>query len=274
MPDARVLTKPDIERIFDGASSSYDRVGPSIFAKFGARLAGMIPLAPGTRLLDVATGTGAVVAPAAERVGPAGLVIGTDLSARILHEAEKAARQKGLKNVQFQRMDAECLDFPDESFDAVTCAFALFMFPDMEAALREMHRVCKPGGHLGVTYFGKMPPPFSPGWPVFAQLCTEYGIGARMPQKLGLTPAELGDTLRQRGFSVVETIEEPNEIVYPNGETWWGFMMTLGTRATILSMDHDTRNRFRHEYLSRLGNTLHEDGYHMSTAVLYCLARR
>jgi O-methyltransferase/aklanonic acid methyltransferase len=163
MPQPMVATKQMIEQLFDGVAASYDRTGPGIFTRFGTRLVKQMPLPPGTRMLDVAIGKGAVVLPGARRVGPEGHVTGIDLSGGILQEAERAVRAEGLTNVELRKMDAEHLEFRDETFDVVTCAFALFLFPDMEAALREMYRVSKPGGYIGISIFGKTPPPFNPG---------------------------------------------------------------------------------------------------------------
>ena len=274
MQDPTVLTKQQIEQIFDGAAASYDRVGPSIFERFGLRLLQGVPIDPGMSVLDIATGKGAVLVPAARRVGPQGHVIGVDLSTAILREAQKAIDASGLRNVELRRMDAESLDFPEKSFDVVTCAFALFMYPDMDAALSEMHRVCKPDGYVAVTYFNRRPPPFDPGWRVFAQQSKEYQVGMRMPQQLGLAPEEMGAILGRFGFHTVKTETEINDIVYETGEDWWDFMMTLGSRATILSMDDQTRARFKSEYLAKLLPAWSPDGLHMSTAVIYATAKR
>ena len=274
MPGPTFLTKQDIEQVFDGAASSYDRAGPAIFAEFSQRLLREVPLDPGMRVLDIATGTGAVLLEAARRVGPEGHVVGIDLSEGILREAQQAVAAAGLTNVELRKMDAEHLDFPDMSFDVVTCAFALFMLPDMEAALRETYRVGKPDGYIAITYFNKTPPPFDPRWRVYAQECTAYGIGMRMPQKLGLAPEELEAVLTRSGFRIVKTHSEVYDIVYPTGEDWWGFMLTMGSRAAILNMDDDTRARFKADYLAALRPALREDGYHMSTGVIYAVARR
>jgi len=274
MPGPTILSKENIEQIFNGAAASYDRIGPSIFAEFGERLVRRIPLRPGMRVLDVATGNGAVLLPVSDRVGPEGHVVGIDMSAGILRQAEQAVASRGLENVELLKMDAEHLEFPDESFDAVTCAFALFMFPDMQTGLGDIRRVCKPDGYVAVTYFNKTPPPFDPGWPVFAQLCTAYQTGMRMPQKLGLAPEELETILSRSGLRTIEIHSESNDIVYATGDDWWGFMMTLGSRATILAMDEETRDRFKDDYLARLRPAWREDGLHMSTSVIYALAKR
>jgi ubiquinone/menaquinone biosynthesis C-methylase UbiE len=102
-----IITKQVIEQVFDDSAISYDRVGPSIFTQFGDRLVERMPLFPGARVLDVATGKGAVLLPVARRVGPQGHVIGIDLSRTILKEAECAVRAGGITNVELHKMDAE-----------------------------------------------------------------------------------------------------------------------------------------------------------------------
>ena len=78
-----VATKQMIEQMFDDAAKSYNRTGPSIFTQFGTRLIEQMPLTPDARVLDVATGTGAVLLPVARRVGSEGHVTGIDLSGAI-----------------------------------------------------------------------------------------------------------------------------------------------------------------------------------------------
>ncbi len=142
MPEITIATKQMIEQLFDGAAKSYNRTGPSIFTQFGTRLVERMPLTHGARVLDIATGTGVVLLPASRHVGSEGHVIGIDLSGAILQEAEHAVRTAGLtEDHKCARLDAERLDFPDQAFDAVTCAFSLFLFPNMETALVDKTRV-------------------------------------------------------------------------------------------------------------------------------------
>jgi O-methyltransferase/aklanonic acid methyltransferase len=269
-----VLTKQQIEHIYDGAAPSYDRVGPVLYARWGMHLAGLVPLAPGMKVLDVATGKCAVLIEAARRVGLEGHAVGIDISSTMLQEAQTIVSLSGLKNTELRRMDAEHLDFPDGSFDAVTCSFALFMLPDMNGALKEMRRVCKADGYVGLTYFTRTPPPFDPGWPAFAQLCNSFGVAFRMPQQIGTTPEQLEASVREVGFGVLKIETEVSDLTYATKEDWWGFILTQGTRAAVLSMDEESRQRFKEEYFARLSPVLRADGYHMTTGVIYCLAQR
>ncbi len=274
MPEPVVATKQMIEQIFDGAAMSYNRTGPSIFTQFGRRLVEQIPLTTGARVLDVATGTGAVASPAVRRVGPEGHVTGVDLSGVMLQEADRAMRAEGLTNVEFRKMDAERLEFRNQTFDAVICAFGLFLFPDVEAALHEIYRVCKPGGYVGVSLFDKTPPPFHPGWSILLQQATAYQVFVRMPQPIAYAPEEVRVLLGRFGFPSVETRSETNDIIFASVEDWWEFQLTLGPRAMILGMNEEKRKRFKEEYLARLRPLLRQDGLHLPLAVVYAIAQR
>ena len=274
MPEPTILTKRMIEQIFDDTAASYDRVGPRFFSQFGERLVEQMPLGPGARVLDVATGKGAVLLPSARRVGSGGQVTGIDLSGEILKETERLVRADGLTNVELRKMDAEHLEFPDHAFDVVTCGFALFLFPDMEAALREMYRVCKPGGYVAMTHFSKTPTPFDPGLSILMQQFMAYRVRVSLPPQLAYTPQEVEALLSRFGFHSIKTHSEVNDIVYASAEDCWAFILTLPPRATILGMSEETRARFKDECLAKLRETFREDGLHLSLGVIYTLARR
>lgn len=274
MPEPRIADKQMIEQMFDDAASAYDRTGPSIFTEFGSRLIELLPMTPGARVLDVATGTGAALLPAARRVGPDGQLTGVDLSGEILKEAENAVRLEGFTNVELRKMDAEHLEFADQTFDIVICALGLFLFPDMETALNEMYRVCKPDGLIGVSMFGLPPIPFDPGMTVFFQQAVEYGEGVMMPQQLAYTPDQVEAMLARPGFQAVGTCSEVNEFIYSSAEDWWAFLLTIGPRPTILGMDEETRSRFKEEYFARLRPSFSQDGLHTSVTMIYSIARR
>ena len=90
-----------------------------------ARLAG---IQAGSRVLDVAAGTGESTLIAAARVGPKGYVLAADVSASMLNVAAEAARKAGLTNVETRVMNAENLELDTDLFDAVICRIALMLF--------------------------------------------------------------------------------------------------------------------------------------------------
>jgi ubiquinone/menaquinone biosynthesis C-methylase UbiE len=107
---------------------------------------------PGSRVLDVAAGTGDQTLMAAQRVGPAGYVLATDISASMLKLAAEAAREAGLTNVETRFMDAENIDLDADSFNAAICQLGLFLFSNPANALSEMRRVVRPGGKVALVF--------------------------------------------------------------------------------------------------------------------------
>ena len=148
LPDRKRL----VAALYTQVASDYAELGPPLFAHAGRRLVEIAGVAPADRVLDVATGRGAVLFPAAERIGPTGQVIGIDLAEGMVAQTVGAIEKCGLSNPAVRQMDAEALGFAPASFDRVLCSFAVFFFPDLSRALSEMLRVLRPGGRIGFAF--------------------------------------------------------------------------------------------------------------------------
>jgi len=103
------------------------------------------------RCLDIATGPGEPAMSIARMVGPDGRVIGIDLSEEMVQLATRIAKERRIPNVEFRVMDAEKMDFPDQSFDLVVSRFGFQVFTNPEVVAREAHRVLVPKGRIGVA---------------------------------------------------------------------------------------------------------------------------
>jgi ubiquinone/menaquinone biosynthesis C-methylase UbiE len=274
MPE-RKMDKQANEQIWDGAAPSYNRVGPNFYSDFGVRLIELLSIPSGSNVLDIATGTGAVLIPAARRTGMNGHVTGIDLSNQMLQQTKRIVKTNGLNNVDLLKMDAEHLEFPDSTFDFVTCAFGIFFFPDMAAALHEMYRVCKPSGFIGITVFDKNPPTFSPGVQLYMQQVTAYNaLRIASPYSISWAPEEVKTLLGQQAFHSIVLKSEPRDLIYANPEEWWAFLLTLASRGTIMAMDEKTRARFKDEYCAKLQSMMQPDGLHIKVGALYAIAQR
>jgi len=138
----------------DGAA--WRRWNPTLDRWYGEVTRQMLDLAriqPGQRVLDIAAGAGEPAVGAAERVGPDGYVLATDLSEGIVELARQVALERGLEQVETRAMDGEKLDLPDASFDAVLCRLGLMYMPHPVTALREWRRALRPGGRVAVVVF-------------------------------------------------------------------------------------------------------------------------
>ncbi len=197
----------------DGAA--WRRWNPTLDRWYGEMTRQMLDMAriqPGQRILDIAAGAGEPAVSAAERVGPGGYVLATDISEGIVELARQVARERGHQQIETRAMDGEKLDLPDASFDAVLCRLGLMYMPHPVTALREWRRTLKAGGRVAVIVFStpernswgavpasiirrraRLPPPV-PGQP------GPFSLGG---------PSVLEGVLRQAGFSDPEVRAVP-----------------------------------------------------------------
>ncbi len=125
------------------AAEAWHRLGDrrvNLWGSVSERMLDLAGVGAASRVLDVAAGTGADALLAARRVGPSGHVLATDLSPHMLRIAAELVRQAGATNVETHVMDAERIDLPPDSFDAVICRNGLMFIPNLQAALLGMHR--------------------------------------------------------------------------------------------------------------------------------------
>jgi ubiquinone/menaquinone biosynthesis C-methylase UbiE len=140
---------------WDKAAATYEQSWQRQLSPAQTTLLARAALAPGERIVDVACGTGLVTFAAADAVGPAGSVVGVDLSEAMVDLARARARERGLGHTRFERMDAEKLELPTASFDVVLCALGLMYVPDAPKAVAEMVRLLAPGGRLVAAVWGR-----------------------------------------------------------------------------------------------------------------------
>ena len=120
-------------------------------------IVGAARVGPGMQVLDLAGGTGEPALTLASKVAPDGQVTATDLVPEMLAVSQGKAERQGLQNIIYQQADAEALQFPDASFDRVTCRFGVMFFPNVDKALGEIYRVLKPGGQAAFIAWGPLP---------------------------------------------------------------------------------------------------------------------
>lgn len=162
----------------------------------------------GHRVLDIATGIGEPALLAASRVGPAGRVVATDLSPHMLDIARERAMALGLTNVEFMEADAERLDFPDGSFDAILWRWGLTDLPQPLNTLVAIRRMLAANGSF-VTAVWDAGPKARPLASVAATVAREM-FDLPSPEAEGPSSSEpvehaLAKELMHAGFSDVRT---------------------------------------------------------------------
>ena len=144
-----------VEQMFDNIAPTYDVLNHRLSGDIDKRwrrkaIAQLAPFRP-QKLLDIATGTGDFALLAARMLQPQQL-IGADISEGMMAVGRQKVQRQGLeKIISFRREDCMQLSFADESFDAVTAAFGIRNFKNLDTCLRELHRVLRPGGHLSIV---------------------------------------------------------------------------------------------------------------------------
>lgn len=140
---------------WDEAAAEYERGFGRQLAPFGHALLADLAVTPHDAVLDLATGPGepalTLAAMMQDTPDARGSVTGVDLSPRMIEIAARRAAERELRHARFQVEDAERLSFADASFDVVVSRFGFQIITDPEAAAREIARVLKPGGRVGLS---------------------------------------------------------------------------------------------------------------------------
>lgn len=146
-----VKSKELFPGMFGRHAAAYQKRLDGIMARGEARgrqrVIELLELRHGMRVLDLACGPGTLSKPLAALVAPDGELVGVDLADGMI----ELARAAGIRNANFQVMDIEQLAFPDGSFDAAACGHGLQFVPDLSRALREAHRVLRPGSRFAAS---------------------------------------------------------------------------------------------------------------------------
>lgn len=170
---------------------------PSIFNRWAAALLESVSPQPGDRVLDLACGTGVVARMAAPMVQPGGEVFGLDLNG-----AQIATARTIDSSIDWQEGDAGSLSFADEGFDLVVCQQGFQFFPDRVQVVKEIHRVLKPGGRVGITVWSSIGA--SPGYLAIAnslgKVVGESAAGLLDELFAFTSPDEVGQFFADGGF--------------------------------------------------------------------------
>lgn len=202
--------------VFHSVAAKYDLMNDlmsggvhRLWKRFTIELSGV---RSGNAVLDIAGGTGDLAAKFSRLVGPTGRVVLADINDSMLTVGREKLTNKGIVgNIEYVQANAECLPFPDNSFDCITIAFGLRNVTDKDAALRSMNRVLKPGGRLLVLEFSK------PVNPVIGKLYDRYSFDI-LP-KMGQLVANDEESYRY----LAESIR-----MHPDQETLKGMMADAG----------------------------------------------
>ena len=239
----------------DEAAAEYDRAFAHVTAYFMPFLLHAAHVAPGMRVLDIATGTGLSAEAALAAVGPNGHVTAADVSPAM---AGKARERLGkVPNVSVSIEDGQALSFSGESFDAVLCNLGLMFFPDPMRGLSEFRRVLRPGGRVAVSvntvversYNHQINVIISRYVPSLAEAVTRtFALG---------DASRLQSLFSEAGFADIETHTVRHTFVLPSFDAYYGPFERGGasTGQALATLPEELRRAVREEVRRDLADT-------------------
>lgn len=229
--------KAEIAGVFDRAAPSYDRTGVDYFTPMGQALVELTGVRPGDRVLDVGSGRGACLYPAAGAAGPGGVVLGTDLAPGMVRETAREVAARAVPATHLAVMDAEAPALRDGAVDVVLAGLCLFFLPDPRRAVRRYAEVLRPGGRLGVSSFSEDDTRWKPVFDAIRPyvVARDDGSEARRPGDEDDSPFRseeaLEEMLRECGFADVRSEVRPFTACFSGPDQWWTWSWSHGQRA-------------------------------------------
>jgi len=248
--------KDTLQGVFTRSASSYERI--RYFPIFGQWLVDTAQVPAGAKVLDVACGRGAVLFPAAQRVGAKGKVIGIDLAQGMADETGSEIQKRGLTQAETRQMDAENLDFPASFFDFILCGFSLQFFPHLERTLSEFRRVLKPNGRIAVTTWADD----DSRWDWFEDLRTKYQAVMKLGSQSLDKPQVIQKWFSEAGFEDIQITTKELDMVYNDEEEWWNVEWSISGRAGLEKLSPEALKNFKAECFAKVQSQREADGFH------------
>ena len=258
---------------FTRASAPYERVMvPAVFRPWAKDLLDTVALPAGTRVLDVACGTGIVARLAASQVGPTGRVVGLDTNEAMLAVARAQPQPTGAQ-VEWQQGDATSLPFPDAEFGTVLCQQGLQYMPDRPAALREMKRVLASGGRLGFSVFSQ-----SIAYQIFERTAAQFvgeKAAAIMREAFALADlGELSELLSTAEFSTVEMHTKTLPARFASARDFIDYQLGGRLATAVSTLNDETRTALVAALRKAFEPYVDSDGFAFPMQAHVVLARR
>jgi ubiquinone/menaquinone biosynthesis C-methylase UbiE len=252
----------------DGPEIYEKYIVPTWMADWAPDLIGAGGVVPGSRVLDVACGTGIVARKAAGLVGPGGRIAAIDLTEGILRVARECAAREGATAIAWCHGDVTCMPFSFGEFDTVLCQQGLQFFPDKAAALKEMKRVLAPEGTLALSVWGRAGK--SPHVPVLCEVFSEFfGEGSTTIFKIACSLSDhdvLQELVRDAGFSNIQIRSGIKIARHPSlAEFLPAYCSALPVAGQISAMPADERNRMFRSIETKLAEWMEGDGLAVPT---------
>ncbi len=217
--------------------------------RFADPLVKLAQLQKGQHVLDIATGTGIVAIAAAQIVGSEGKVVGVDISSGMLAQAQRKVEAAGLQNVELIEADADYLNFPNDSFDAILCSSAIAYLTDIPASLRQWYRFTKPGGIVAFSCLAQTAITASI---LFRSKAQKYGITIPNPNEILGTPEKCQNLLQSAGFQQIKIVTQQFGGYFTTAQHAWQANANSAYGFQVFQLAPDKLEQLKAEYIAQI----------------------
>jgi ubiquinone/menaquinone biosynthesis C-methylase UbiE len=264
--------KAMLQGTFNVVASGYDNPALRFFPESARNMAALLTLNGDEHVLDVASGTG-VVALQLARTLPHGQVTAIDFSRNMLAQARHKAKLRNIQNLSFMEMDMQELEFPDNHFDAATCAFGIFFVEDMERQLRHIADKTSPGGRIVISSFYE--DAFLPLADLFLNRIESYGVQRPPLSWKKLSSEDRCVSLYQKaGLNDIHVVTKSIGYYLKNAAEWWNVIWNAGFRGLVNRLSPYDLEKFRKEHLDEIEKLSTEEGIWLDVKVLYTIGTK
>jgi ubiquinone/menaquinone biosynthesis C-methylase UbiE len=245
---------------WDKAADWYEQYWRNQLEPAQTKLLEITQLQPGEEVLDIACGSGFLSFRMASSVMPGGHIASTDISDRMVEAAAKAAREKNISNISFQRMEAEELSLDNNRFDVVVCSLGLMYVTDTQQSVNEMFRVTRSGGRAVALVWGNRN---ACGWADIFPIVESRVSSEVCPLFFRMGTGNLLQlTFEQAGYTNVRTEKMNTLLQYETADDACGAAFIGGPVAMAWSRFNDTvKKEAMADYLASIEKYKKEIGY-------------
>lgn len=256
--EARIQTR--VQRYgWDAATPHYHAGWKAQLRPAHDHLLRMAGPAPGQHVIEIACGSGLVTERLADRIGPSGRLLATDLSQGMLDDLLSRFEGPRFAHVETARMAAEELAVQDSSYDAAICALGLMYSPDPSAAVAEMARAVAPGGTVAATVWGERR---NCGWAAVFPIVDARVSSEVCPMFFGTgAPGALEGLFRSAGLERIEEHRHFETLVYASDDDVVGAVLLGGPVAlAVKRFGDDVWGDVKTEFLASIAAYRQHDG--------------
>jgi ubiquinone/menaquinone biosynthesis C-methylase UbiE len=242
----------------------YERLlAGALFAPWAEVLLDAVGIEPGARIVEVAAGTGILTRAAARRAGPAGHVLATDISPAMIAFNATHPPEPDAAPIRTAVAPATALSCADAEFDVALCQQGMPFFPDRPGAVREMHRVLRPGGVVGVAVWTPSHEvvPFGPMNGALQDVGSpEPFPGAYDETSYVLSPDQVRDLLADAGFTQIDSREIELLTRWPSVAALVDAVQGTPFGALLTALDDEVQAQVRAAMAERFRRWVRGDG--------------